>query len=57
MLSGVMLLTHLGENHAAARLQWSIEATYRDGQCLTGDVGGTGSTGEFTDAVLRQLRR
>jgi isocitrate dehydrogenase (NAD+) len=57
MLSGVMLLTHLGQNDAAARLQSSIEAVYRDGQCLTGDVGGTGSTGEFTDAVLRGLRR
>ena len=56
MLSGVMLLTHLGENDAAARLQSSIEAVYRDGQCLTGDVGGTGSTGEFTDAVLRRLQ-
>jgi len=56
MLSGVMLLTHLGENDAAARLQSSIESVYQDGQCLTGDVGGTGSTGEFTDAVLRRLQ-
>lgn len=57
MLSGVMLLTHLGENDAAARLQRSVEAVYQDGQCLTGDVGGTGSTGEFTDAILREMRR
>ncbi len=57
MLSGVMLLTHLGENAAASRLQSSVEAVYREGKSLTGDVGGTASTGEFTEAVLRQLKR
>jgi isocitrate dehydrogenase (NAD+) len=57
MLSGVMLLTHLGEHDAAARLQSSIESVYREGKSLTGDVGGSGSTGDFTDAVLRNLRR
>lgn len=56
MLSGVMLLTHLGENDAAMRLQSSIEGVYREGKFLTGDVGGTASTGEFTDAVLRLLK-
>jgi len=56
MLSGVMLLIHLGENDAAARLQASVERVYRDGKSLTGDVGGTASTGEFTDAVLRHLQ-
>ncbi len=48
MLSGVMLLTHLGENEAANRLQSGVEAVYREGKALTGDVGGTASTGEFT---------
>ncbi|MFL6451553.1 MAG: isocitrate/isopropylmalate dehydrogenase family protein [Bryobacteraceae bacterium] len=56
MLSGVMLLTHLGENEAAARLQSSIEAVYREGRSLTGDLGGTASTQQFTDAVVRQLK-
>jgi isocitrate dehydrogenase (NAD+) len=57
MLSGVMLLTHLGENEAAGRLQSSIEAVYRQGSSLTGDVGGTASTEQFTEAVLRQLNQ
>lgn len=56
MLSGVMLLIHFGENDAGRRLQSSIEAVYREGKSLTGDVGGTASTGEFTEAVLRQLK-
>jgi len=56
MLSAVMMLIHLGEPDAARRMRTAIEAVYADGQHLTGDVGGKASTGEFTDAVLRQLR-
>src|SRR5206468_1723230 len=53
MLSAVMLLTHMGENAAAAKLQQSIEHVYKEGTSLTGDVGGTASTEEFTDAVVK----
>jgi isocitrate dehydrogenase (NAD+) len=56
MLSAVMMLTHLGETDAARRMKSAVEAVYASGQHLTGDVGGKASTGEFTDAVLRELR-
>ncbi len=56
MLSAVMLLIHLGEPNAAQKLQSAVEAVYRDGKHLTGDVGGSASTEEFTDAVLRELK-
>jgi isocitrate dehydrogenase (NAD+) len=56
MLSSVMLLSHLSETNSAHKLQSAVEAVYREGKHLTGDVGGTASTEEFTDAVLRQLR-
>jgi isocitrate dehydrogenase (NAD+) len=56
MLSSVMLLLHLGENEAAHKLQNAIEAVYREGKYLTGDVGGSSSTEEFTDAVVRCLK-
>lgn len=56
MMSSVMLLIHIGEHEAAHKLRHAIEAVYLDGKHLTGDVGGTASTSEFTDAVLRQLR-
>lgn len=56
MLSSVMLLIHLGEIEAAKRLQNAVEATYREGKHLTGDVGGAASTEEFTDAVVRQIK-
>jgi isocitrate dehydrogenase (NAD+) len=56
MLSAVMMLTHLGEKEAAHKLQNAVEATYLEGKHLTGDVGGSASTGEFTDAIVRTIR-
>lgn len=56
MLSAAMLLVHLGEKAAADKLQTAIEAVYRTGKCLTSDVGGTASTEEFTDAVVKAIK-
>ncbi len=56
MLSAVMMLTHLGENAASHKMQSAIEAVYREGKYLTGDVGGAASTGEFADAVVKAIR-
>jgi isocitrate dehydrogenase (NAD+) len=56
MLSAVMMLIHLGENDAAHRLQGAVESVYREVKYLTGDVGGSSSTSEFTDAVLRAIK-
>ena len=56
MLSAAMLLTHLRETEAANRLQSAVEAVYREGKYLTGDVGGSASTQEFTDAVVRTIK-
>jgi isocitrate dehydrogenase (NAD+) len=53
--SAVLMLAHLGEREASARLQSSIERVYAEGKHLTGDVGGNASTCEFTDAVIAQL--
>jgi isocitrate dehydrogenase (NAD+) len=56
MLSAVMMMIHLGEADAAQRLQNAVETVYREGKYLTGDVGGTASTQEFTDAVVTVLK-
>jgi isocitrate dehydrogenase (NAD+) len=56
MLSAVMLLVHLGETDASQKLQNAVEAVYREGKHLTGDVGGTASTQEFTDAVIAAVK-
>jgi isocitrate dehydrogenase (NAD+) len=52
MQSAVLLLWHIGQAEAAARLQDAILRTYSEGRCLTRDVGGSASTTEFTDAVV-----
>src|SRR6266436_2313012 len=55
MQSAVLMLAHIGEREASLRLQKAIQAVYADGTCLTGDVGGTGSTFQFTEGVIRNL--
>ena len=56
MMSAVMMLSHFGETEAAHKMQTSIEKVYSDGKCLTRDVGGSGSTEEFTEAVVKTIR-
>jgi isocitrate dehydrogenase (NAD+) len=56
MQSAVMMLTHMGETAAAHKLQSAIEQTYREGKYLTGDVGGSSSNEEFTDAVVQSIK-
>ena len=55
MQSAVLMLAHLGEREAAARLQAAIQQVYARRECLTGDVGGTATTSQFTEAVIRRL--
>ncbi len=55
MRSAVLLLNHIGENAAAERLNKAIHDVYADGKSLTRDVGGSASTSQFTDAVIRRM--
>ena len=55
MRSAVLLLNHIGENAAAERLNRAVHDVYADGKSLTRDVGGSASTSQFTDAVIRRM--
>jgi len=55
MLSAIMMLVHLGENGAAGRLKKAVEAVYAEGKHVTRDIGGSASTKQFTDAVIKAL--
>jgi isocitrate dehydrogenase (NAD+) len=55
MQSAVLMLAHMGERDASARLQSALEEVYQRGECLTGDVGGKAGTRQFTDAVIARL--
>ncbi len=50
--SAVMLLEHLGEAKAAARLMRAIERVTADNRLHTPDLGGTARTVQVTDAVI-----
>jgi isocitrate dehydrogenase (NAD+) len=55
MQSAVLMLAHIGEREASARLQNAIHQVYAKAENLTGDVGGKASTAEFTEAIVREL--
>jgi len=55
MSSAILMLRHLGESAAADRLQSAISKTFLEGKALTRDIGGSGSTSQFTDAVISHL--
>lgn len=55
MLSSALMLAHLNETAAGTRLQQAVEKVYAGGKHTTPDVGGKGTTTEFTDAVIAAL--
>ena len=64
ILSAAMMLDHLGELEAAARIRRAVTEVYAAGECLTGDIRNlTGSDKpaasctEFTDALVTALAK
>jgi isocitrate dehydrogenase (NAD+) len=55
LLAGIQMLRHLGLEEEADRVMEALAATIREGDSLTPDLGGSGSTDSFTDAVVRRL--
>ncbi len=53
--TGVMMLEHLGERHAAERLMRAIERVTADPALHPPDLGGKATTREVTDAVIAAL--
>src|SRR5688572_6960952 len=55
MLSGALMLRHLGEVETAVRLEAAVRGTIAEGRTVTYDLGGTAGTSQFADAVIRRL--
>src|SRR5690606_29062023 len=51
LLGAVMMLRHLGLVEHADRITAALEATVREGDSLTPDLGGTGTTDSITGAI------
>ena len=55
LFSALMMLRHIGEGKTASVIGKAVLRTLSQGEVLTGDFGGTATTTEFANEVIRQL--
>jgi len=55
ILSGVLMLRHLGEQDAAVRVETALREVIAEGRRTTYDLGGDTGTREFADAIVERL--
>lgn len=55
LLSGVMMLRHLGYNEVAENIQSAVLGVIADGKYRTGDLGGKSTCSDFTKAIIDKL--
>lgn len=55
LLSAVMLLDHINRQDTAEKIRRALYRVLPDKECVTADLGGKGTTGVFTDAIIRNL--
>lgn len=55
ILSAGLMLEHIGETEAAARLNAAVMSLLQDGDSLTPDLGGNAGTRQMTDALIARL--
>jgi isocitrate dehydrogenase (NAD+) len=57
LLSGLMMLDHIGERERAERIRTALMRVLAAGTVRTHDLGGTASTTEFTEAICREIEK
>ena len=57
LLSGLMMLDHIGEIERANRIRAALDRVLAAGVVRTGDLGGTASTTEFTEAICKEIEK
>ncbi len=55
ILSGVLMLRHLGEQAAAERVEAAVRDVIAEGTATTYDLGGSAGTSQFADAIVARL--
>jgi isocitrate dehydrogenase (NAD+) len=55
ILSGAMMLDHIGEGRASERIRQAVESVLEEGHCLTPDIGGQSTTVEMTRGIIGNL--
>jgi len=56
ILSGALLLDHIGEADAGERIRRAVGEVLSRGDCLTPDLGGRASTRELTAGICRRIQ-
>jgi isocitrate dehydrogenase (NAD+) len=57
ILAAAMMLDHIAETNAAARIRSALEKVLVKGDALTPDLGGTASTTQFAEALIREIEK
>ncbi len=55
IMSGAMMLRHLGEKAAAEKIEKALKKVIREGQVVTPDLGGHSTTMEMAGAIMKEL--
>ena len=55
ILSGVLMLRHLGEQAAAEQVETALREVIAEGRRTTYDLGGESGTSQFADAIIERL--
>jgi isocitrate dehydrogenase (NAD+) len=56
ILSGALMLRHLGETDAADRVESAVRTVIAEGRTVTYDLGGSAGTRAFGEAVVARVR-
>jgi isocitrate dehydrogenase (NAD+) len=57
ILASVMMLEHISEKTAAKKIRSALEKVLIKGDALTPDLGGSGSTKKFADAIIKEIEK
>ena len=57
LLSGLLMLDHIGERARGERIRAALTRVLLAGTVRTRDLGGTATTTEFTDAICREIEK
>jgi isocitrate dehydrogenase (NAD+) len=57
LLSALMMLDHIGERDAGARIRKALYRVFEERKVVTRDLGGSARTSDFTDAVCSSLEK
>jgi isocitrate dehydrogenase (NAD+) len=57
LMSGILMLKHIGETDAATRVEKAMMDVFIEGVVRTKDLGGTAKTDDFASAIIAKLKK